>query len=259
MHLKTLTPERQVSESGYRFYSPALGRWLSRDPIEERGGPNLLSFVDNSPIVYFDVLGEAITSVSAGLLTQAGAGNTAVPSDAAMKAELVAFALTRWQKGPCCATKIDYVPRHKASRFRAEDDKPYQIVVAHTILLSGAPVGYDYSVCKIEQAVISALTYENVLLELKKRKPDQGLGSGVQSNGRAPVLPSLFDAWIQRTNIPFELKTFGIVYITNAKLIGPLIGNPVFSGQPHDVQKVTGNSPDYPDTGDAGVVTVGAW
>ena len=33
MRLKTLTPERQVSESGLRSYSPTLGRWCSRDPI----------------------------------------------------------------------------------------------------------------------------------------------------------------------------------------------------------------------------------
>jgi len=31
--LKTLTPEKQVSESGLRSYSPALGRWTARDPI----------------------------------------------------------------------------------------------------------------------------------------------------------------------------------------------------------------------------------
>ena len=26
---------------GYRYYSPSLGRWISRDPIEEEGGVNL--------------------------------------------------------------------------------------------------------------------------------------------------------------------------------------------------------------------------
>ena len=26
---------------GYRYYSPSLGRWISRDPIEEEGGLNL--------------------------------------------------------------------------------------------------------------------------------------------------------------------------------------------------------------------------
>ena len=41
----------------YRHYSPSLGRFLSRDPIEEQGGLNLYAFVENNPIVKFDVAG----------------------------------------------------------------------------------------------------------------------------------------------------------------------------------------------------------
>ncbi|WOO43034.1 RHS repeat-associated core domain-containing protein [Rubellicoccus peritrichatus] len=41
----------------YRFYSPELGRWLSRDPIMENGGYNLYSFVRNQPINLYDILG----------------------------------------------------------------------------------------------------------------------------------------------------------------------------------------------------------
>jgi len=43
--------------SGYRYYSPELGRWPSRDPIEEDGGKNLYAFVRNSPLVEVDPLG----------------------------------------------------------------------------------------------------------------------------------------------------------------------------------------------------------
>ena len=43
---------------GYRYYSPELGRWISKDPIEERGGLNLLSFVSNRSIFRVDLLGE---------------------------------------------------------------------------------------------------------------------------------------------------------------------------------------------------------
>jgi RHS repeat-associated protein len=43
---------------GYRFYNPSTGRWLSRDPIEEDGGPNLFAFVYNQPQHFVDVLGE---------------------------------------------------------------------------------------------------------------------------------------------------------------------------------------------------------
>ena len=58
MHLKTLTPERQVSESGLRYYSPTLGRWPNRDPAEERiGGGNLYGFVGNDTIDGLDFLG----------------------------------------------------------------------------------------------------------------------------------------------------------------------------------------------------------
>lgn len=35
---------------GYRFYVPLLGRWLSCDPIGERGGLNLYAFVGNNGI-----------------------------------------------------------------------------------------------------------------------------------------------------------------------------------------------------------------
>ena len=42
---------------GLRYYNPGTGRWVSRDPIEERGGPNLYGFVGNSPIGDLDALG----------------------------------------------------------------------------------------------------------------------------------------------------------------------------------------------------------
>ena len=44
---------------GYRYYSPELGRWLNRDPIEEGGGLNIYCFVENQPIRYYDFLGSA--------------------------------------------------------------------------------------------------------------------------------------------------------------------------------------------------------
>lgn len=42
---------------GYRYYDPATGRWLSRDPIEESGGLNLYGFNYNSTVNYYDYLG----------------------------------------------------------------------------------------------------------------------------------------------------------------------------------------------------------
>jgi RHS repeat-associated protein len=41
----------------YRQYSPSLGRWISRDPIEEKGGGNLYRFGGNDPLRFVDGLG----------------------------------------------------------------------------------------------------------------------------------------------------------------------------------------------------------
>jgi len=54
---KTLTPGSRLSERGLRFYNPSLGRWLSRDPIEEEGGPNLYGYVRNKTPNRIDPLG----------------------------------------------------------------------------------------------------------------------------------------------------------------------------------------------------------
>jgi RHS repeat-associated protein len=51
------TPSAKLYYYGYRFYSPDLGRFISRDPIEEEGGINLYGFVGNSPMSKWDLLG----------------------------------------------------------------------------------------------------------------------------------------------------------------------------------------------------------
>jgi RHS repeat-associated protein len=63
---------------GYRYYSASLGRWLSRDPMEERGGHNLYGFVQNDPGFWFDALGLApegifmITAVNVNVPSRGG-------------------------------------------------------------------------------------------------------------------------------------------------------------------------------------------
>lgn len=42
-----------------RAYSPALQRFINRDPIEEMGGRNLYNFVGNNPVSLYDPLGLA--------------------------------------------------------------------------------------------------------------------------------------------------------------------------------------------------------
>ncbi|WP_345714480.1 RHS repeat-associated core domain-containing protein [Luteolibacter yonseiensis] len=42
---------------GFRYYSPLLGRFINRDPIEEDGGINLYAFVENNGVNGTDFLG----------------------------------------------------------------------------------------------------------------------------------------------------------------------------------------------------------
>ncbi|MEO8616030.1 MAG: RHS repeat-associated core domain-containing protein [Luteolibacter sp.] len=46
-----------VAYYGYRYYDPQIGRWPSRDPIEEEGGDNLYGFVNSDGINWIDVIG----------------------------------------------------------------------------------------------------------------------------------------------------------------------------------------------------------
>jgi RHS repeat-associated protein len=41
----------------FRAYNPELGRWISEDPIQEAGGMNLYSYVENAPHNFFDPFG----------------------------------------------------------------------------------------------------------------------------------------------------------------------------------------------------------
>mgnify|MGYP000143304726 FL=1 len=49
--------ELALAYYNYRFYNPADGRWINRDPIAEQGGWNLYVFLGNSPQDKFDALG----------------------------------------------------------------------------------------------------------------------------------------------------------------------------------------------------------
>ena len=60
---------------GYRYYSPVLGRWMSRDPIEEDGGLHLHGYARNGPAHGIDRLG--LQSVPLGVAQAAAMGWTA--------------------------------------------------------------------------------------------------------------------------------------------------------------------------------------
>jgi hypothetical protein len=46
-----------LAHTAQAHYDPNIGRWISRDPLEEEGGANLYGFVENSPIDTIDLLG----------------------------------------------------------------------------------------------------------------------------------------------------------------------------------------------------------
>jgi RHS repeat-associated protein len=54
---KFLDEETDLVYYGYRYYSPALMRWITRDPIEEGGGANLFAAMRNDPLRFFDPIG----------------------------------------------------------------------------------------------------------------------------------------------------------------------------------------------------------
>jgi RHS repeat-associated protein len=78
---KLVDTETGLYYYGYRYYSPSMGRWLNRDPIEEQGSmfvrgdreknmkeeSNLYRFVMNNPLSNFDVLGLASSGFSCSL------------------------------------------------------------------------------------------------------------------------------------------------------------------------------------------------
>jgi RHS repeat-associated protein len=50
----------------YRAYDPRIGRWLSRDPMEEQAGTNLYAYVEGNPVVRSDPQGLGGVSVGPG-------------------------------------------------------------------------------------------------------------------------------------------------------------------------------------------------
>jgi len=56
---------------GHRFYSPGLGRFVNRDPIEEQGGLNLYGFCLNDAINGWDLLGNEETKTEGSVVQNA--------------------------------------------------------------------------------------------------------------------------------------------------------------------------------------------
>lgn len=59
--------ETELVYYNYRYYNPELGRWISRDPIEEQGGFNLYCIIGNNPLLGWDSLGYELSSLCSNL------------------------------------------------------------------------------------------------------------------------------------------------------------------------------------------------
>jgi len=64
---------------GYRFYAPNLQRWPNQDPIGERGGLNLYTYVGNDPLDRVDPLGLAYGNPVSGPSGPVGPSNPYAP------------------------------------------------------------------------------------------------------------------------------------------------------------------------------------
>jgi RHS repeat-associated protein len=58
-HAEFMDQESGLYNYGYRYYQVNLGRWMSRDPIEELGGYNLYMLVNNDSVNLRDLWGSA--------------------------------------------------------------------------------------------------------------------------------------------------------------------------------------------------------
>ena len=56
-----------LASTTHAYYQAEQGRWLNRDPIEERGGVNIYGFVGNDPVVSVDILGRVAFNFGGGV------------------------------------------------------------------------------------------------------------------------------------------------------------------------------------------------
>ena len=64
-----------LAETAQAHYDPNIGRWISRDPIEEEGGLNLYGFVRNDGLNFFDADGRITVTTKENSKTQCGSSD----------------------------------------------------------------------------------------------------------------------------------------------------------------------------------------
>ena len=103
--------ETDLAYYGYRYLSPNMGRWLSRDPIGERGGRNLYGFVANNSISRVDPLGLAVRCGVDSFLVSWNAGSELILGPGGTHGNMLILFVEIWfTTGPgfdprCCEYK----------------------------------------------------------------------------------------------------------------------------------------------------------
>ena len=132
----------------YRYYNPADGRWINRDPIAEEGGWNLYGFVGNNMILYYDIIGllepkqiadclTAKVQVEKPTLGGFGMGEqiTLTPGQSVTLERFYhTMIVSEWKKGEeCCKVREEYEKQkmssvnailHVLKADRSDENKP---------------------------------------------------------------------------------------------------------------------------------------
>jgi RHS repeat-associated protein len=106
---------------GFRYYQPETGRWLSRDPIEEKGGLNIYSMLNNSQVSQVDVLGLIVASTIEPFpsLRNIPPGFIEAIRDGTLTIAAAAQAIT-WREGLRLEEKLTEDQRALSSIYRAK-------------------------------------------------------------------------------------------------------------------------------------------
>ena len=119
-------PVTGMHDYGFRWYSASLGRWLSRDPIGERGGVNLYGFVGNDGVNAWDLLGltecdeerkkrcqQLVNSIKSSLRTQ---GNELRRVAELQGVDPSAYARLATDAGALTEAAVDFISNSKSTK-----------------------------------------------------------------------------------------------------------------------------------------------
>jgi len=120
----------------HRYYNPETGRWVSRDPIEERGGVNLFGMVGNDPINFIDLFGlygtaTAISEIESSLKSSTIARELGF-FDALHKLPTSGYSITTHPSGVVGGAAASYRPN--LNQMNVNGPTPDSLTVVHEMV-----------------------------------------------------------------------------------------------------------------------------